>query len=161
MRHGHFMHRAMSLLNNLLNVALGSVYLPTMQIIALLCLYTTVSMSTRLRAHFTLPVYFCCILYLVTIAVIRAGASVLSQVFSISCSFHPNMHKHLDRVTDKKKIYLSRVLRSLLVLKCRIGCFYYMEDKAKLTLADNVVSRIAFVLTFKLHIQNNLFNPNN
>jgi len=77
---------------------------------------------------------------------VPTGAKIMSLVFEFSTEFHRNMNIRLEMRKDGKLHESKRVIRSLQVLKCKVGPFYYMERKAKLTLADSIANGIAFSL---------------
>jgi hypothetical protein len=79
---------------------------------------------------------------------ILTGAMIMSQVFNISIKFHINMKITLEQMETSERDLLKMKLRSMAVLKCQIGSFYYMESKAKLMLADNIASGVAAVLHY-------------
>jgi hypothetical protein len=72
----------------------------------------------------------------------------MSQVYNISSTFHQQLERVVLNIPiqDVEKIRMKKLLLSLPVMKSKIGRFYYMEKKAKLTLLDNMARGIAFML---------------
>ena len=140
-------YRAMSLLNYFQNTAFGSLAVPSAKFNFLTLLFCTVYGVVHLRSSFNASMYFLLVVEVVLLCMlVPTGAKIMSLVFEFSTEFHRNMNIRLEMRKDGKLHESKRVIRSLQVLKCKVGPFYYMERKAKLTLADSIANGIAFSL---------------
>jgi len=74
------------------------------------------------------------------------SAVTMSRIFSLSSQFQIQQAKQLNRLPTVSRMDLQRQLKSFPALKCKIGPFYHMEGKAKLTLADTMTQGVAFML---------------
>jgi len=141
-------YRSIIMLNELQNSVLGSLFIPSTKLAGILLVYISVVAATLLRAHinYFIVALFLMYLYILTIAIV-CGAVLMSQVYSISKTFHKNIATVICKVSySQEKILLRKTLKSLPVVKSRIGQFYHMEGEAKLTLLDNLARGIAFML---------------
>jgi len=136
-------------LNDLQNSVFGTLLIPSIKLGGIILVYMGVVAATILRKdiHFLILALF--LAYLgVTLTTVTFGALLMSQVYNISKKFHGNLASTLSLVSDlNEKILIRKTLVSLPVMKSKIGTFYYMEGKAKLTLLDNIARGIAFMLT--------------
>jgi len=141
-------YRSIVMLNELHNSVFGSMFIPTVKLAGILLLYISVVAATLLRAFINFFVFVLFLVYLCLLTiVIVCGAVLMSRVYSISKTFHKNIATELCKVSNsKEKILLLKTLKSLPVVKSRIGQFYHIEGEAKLTLLDNVTRGIAFML---------------
>jgi len=141
-------YRSIIMLNELQNSVLGSIFIPSVKLSGILIFYISVVAATLLRAHINYFIFalFLIYLYVLTIVIV-CGAVLMSRVYSISKTFHKNIATVICKVPySKEQVLLLKTLKSLPVVKSRIGQFYHMEGEAKLTLLDNVVRGIAFML---------------
>jgi len=100
-----------------------------------------------LRNYFSLEIYpFLVTQLFVILFCVAFGAIVMSNVFHISSKFRWNMQKNMLLLTRGRRDIAKRTLISCPILKCKVGTFYYMEGKAKLTLADMILNAVAFVV---------------
>jgi len=134
-------YRSIIMLNELQNSVLGSLFIPSAKLAGILLVYISVVAATLLRAHINFFILTLFLMYLnILTIVIVCGAVLMSQVYSISKTFHKNIATVvICKVSySQEKILLRKTLKSLPVVKSRIGQFYNMEGEAKLTLLDNV-----------------------
>ena len=142
-------YQRIRLLNDLHNDAFGSLFVLATKMGAVFALYISVAAITFLRsavAPILLGAFF---LYMSTILlVIFPGALMMSQVYIISSSFNLKVERCLISIHNcaQEKHQLKRTLKSLPVMKSKVGNLYHMESKAKLTLLDNIARGIAFML---------------
>ena len=143
-----YVYRCCKLWNELHNIVFGSLFLPAFKLCLLLALFVTAYCVIRLQSSLTTAVYMTFLIYFVTIAgLILPGAMVMTQVYSISAKLHQNMRDYYGIDCIKGK-WRKKSLRFLSILKSRIGSFYHMEGKAKLTLAYNIAQVISFILIY-------------
>jgi len=79
------------------------------------------------------------------------GAAILMTfVFNITSQFQRNIKSGVQETKSiSDKVELKQTVRSLPELKCKIGSFYHMEGKAKLTIVDKIAQGICFTLLSK------------
>jgi hypothetical protein len=88
--------------------------------------------------------------FLTCVIVFVPGALAMTRVYTISSQFLQIVERSLAQLPNhagSRELLMRRTLKSLPPLKSRITGLYYMESKAKLTLFDNVVHGIAFMMT--------------
>jgi len=142
-------YRAVTVFNDLHNAAFSSTIVPTIKFLGILGLYVSFFAVTVLRSriHPFLQVAF--LIYVITLVLIMLpGAQAMSQVYVNSMRFHQKLESSLEKISGSNE--LKKNVKSLQLLKSRIGGLYHMEGKAKLTLVDNIARGIAFMMvTFK------------
>lgn len=142
-------YRAVKLLNDLHNIAFGSIFIPLLKLGLVMAIMVTAFGVIRLRNEFSTPVYVIFVLYFVTeLIMLIPGTALMSLVYDITIPFQRNIWNNFteNEQSDKEREAIRRILRSLPFLKCGIGSFYHMEGRAKLTLGDNLANGIAYCL---------------
>jgi len=145
------LYRSMRLLNDLHNIMFGSICIPIVKLCAVLTVFISVAAATILRSAIG-PVFFSIFLvYLcIVLFLIIPGALFMSQVYSMSKTLERNISDAIMKIPNfyylQGRPYFTKNLKAQPVLKSKIGEFYYMESKAKLTLLDDVTRGIAFML---------------
>jgi len=75
------------------------------------------------------------------------SALVISTVYNFSKMLLPNLKRRLHHISNiESQFAYSRILKSLPVMRCKVGNFYHMESQAKLTLLHTVISGLVFLL---------------
>jgi len=140
-------YKSIRVMNDLHNAAFGSLFFPVWKLCGVLAFpisaYCTIklgtSMGSALFGFFHL--YFIAIL-----VIIVPGAMLMSEIYKLSSEFHRNVQQAVIKRLGKENLVIFQQLRAVPELKCKIGEFYYMEGKAKLTLADNLTRGVSFML---------------
>jgi len=137
----------MSILNTLQNNAFGSIAIPSAKLLIVTCFVAMVYGVVHWRSSFDTLMYCTVLGYLVFLTMlVPTGAVAMTLVFVLSLNFHQSMRVRLQFQRGEERATRRKTLTSLPSLKCKVGPFYYMESKAKLTLADNLVNGVAFTL---------------
>ena len=77
-------------------------------------------------------------------------AMIMSTMFDLSKQFHDQLSTKIQGIPDKRTQKMCAAnLKSCTVIRIRVGNFYHMEAKAKLTLMVYLVKGVGF-LTVKL-----------
>jgi len=127
-------YRCMQLFTQLLNKAYGSIFLPCSKLVMIFVTLLSVFSIIRLRAVLTPILYACFIFYFISAALlIPPGAILTSVVYNLASQFHRHVQENL-RVNRAQGTLTKKELVALPLLKCTVGNFYYMEERAKLTL---------------------------
>jgi len=144
---GIYIYRSIRLLNDLHNIAFGSLFVPIVKLLALLALFISTYATVKLRS-FMHPVVFGFFLnYMIDIILVTIPSAVaMSKIFHLSSQFHMQQAQRLHLLPRISRKDLQRQLKSLPTLKSQVGPFYHMEGRAKLALADNMTHGIAFML---------------
>ena len=78
------------------------------------------------------------------------GAVLMSFAYNISGQFKPNLYHKIHFSNDSKagfkKLICLKQLRACQVIRCQVGHFYHMEQKAKLTLLNTLINGVVFLL---------------
>jgi len=144
---GIHIYRSIRLLNDLHNIAYGSFFVPMLKLMALLVLFISTYATVKLRSAMGPVVFGFFLVYMLDVLIATFPSSVImSKIFHLSSQFQIQQAKHLNLLPIVWRIDLHRQLKSFPTLKCQVGPFYHMEGKAKLTLADNMMHGIAFML---------------
>lgn len=143
-------YRRTYLINTLHNKIFGSVFIPVLKSCIISGIFVTVAAIVIFRDAIgpLLTVIF--VIYIIALFSIIIPASLLmTKIYYKSKTFHEEMNILLRNFSNPKSsevIYLRKALKSLPIMKSQIGSFYYMENEAKLTLMDNLVNGIVFML---------------
>jgi len=144
---GMHIYRSIRLLNDLHNVTFGSLLVPILKLILFLVLFVSTYATFKLRSVMSPVVFGFFLVYMLDVLiVIFPGAVIMSKIFDLSSQFQIQQAGRLNRLPPITRADLQRQLKSCPTLKCQVGLFYHMEGRAKLTLADNMVNGIAFML---------------
>jgi len=142
---------ALLLLNNLSNVLFGEMMLPMLKMA--LVILTNVCSSALIRFNREMDVVSFVFLAGLTATapiLLISSANLMTSIFSGSVHFQRKMKERIMGLKDQAAIsYYRKRLQSTQVLKCRVGHFYDMEAEAQLTLADNIIRGIFFLLLAK------------
>jgi len=139
----------MTLLNNLTNICFGSFTAPAQKLVLLTNIAASIYVVIRLSRNFGIT------LYLATLAdtmgmllMVPPAAMAMSKVFTLSAHFHDKMQSSLILENEYRegRRKWQRSLSSMAPLRSKIGPFYHMESRAKLTMVDNLANATAFLL---------------
>lgn len=136
------------LLNKLYNIVFGRIFVPAAKVIILIGLFILSYCIVKLRAYMSTPMLLVFILDAFTAStLILPGALTMSLVYSTSREFYKNVSRNLESAKcARTKLFYRKKLISMPELKCNVGNLYYMESKAKLTLADTMINGVCFML---------------
>jgi len=71
----------------------------------------------------------------------------MSSLYDTSVVFQQNIRHAIKSTVDEKlRKYLERQQDSCYLICCQVGNLYHMEAKAKLTLLQNIVNGVVFML---------------
>jgi len=144
---GIYIYRSIRLLNDLHNIAFGSLFLPTVKLITLSILFISSYATIKLRSVMSPVVFAFFLVYMLDVLIaIFPSAVIMSKIFHLSSQFRIQQTNNLNLLPPISRRDLQRQLKSFPTLKCQVGPFYHMEGKAKLTLADNMTHGITFML---------------
>jgi len=136
------------LINQEVNVAFGSLYIPFMKFLVLLGLIVSFFAIVRLRAEldgitaFLIPATFAA-----TVILVVPISMVMSRMYELSKNFKLVLAPKIRELTKKKTLYyLQYKMESCSLIRCKVGNMYYMEAQAKLTMLDHVVNGLVFLL---------------
>jgi len=148
-RDAFFIHRTMTLLNNLTNLSFGSYTAPAQKLVLLTNIAASIYLVIRISRHFGITLYLATLMDAMgMVLIIPPAALAMSKVFTLSAHFHDKMESSLifENGYKEGRRKWRRRLRSMAPLRSKIGPFYHMESKAKLTMVDNLANATAFLL---------------
>jgi len=144
---GIHIYRFIRLLNDLHNIAFGSLFVPIIKLICFLVLFVSTYATFKLRSVMSPVVFSFFLVYMLNVFVATfPGAVIMSKIFYLSSQFQIQQAGRFTRLPQISGLGVQRQLRSFPTLQSQVGPFYHMEGKAKLALADNMTHGIAFML---------------
>jgi len=140
-------YRKALILNNLHNLAFGSIFVPTLKFCCVFTFFITFLAVTKLR-HIISHISFVIFLFytLIILILIVPSAVIMSEIYHNSNKFPMSAKKDFIDCTHSNLSLTRRRLNSLPILKSKVGIFYHMEGRAKLTLFDDIARGIAFMM---------------
>jgi hypothetical protein len=96
------------------------------------------------------PVLMASVVFATMPVLITPPALLLSNIFDSSVLFKQKLKDRisLSRTYDEA-LYNRKLLKGTQELRCKIGSFYYMEARAKLTLVNTIIHMVVFMLLLK------------
>jgi len=137
------------LMNGIHNATFGTLLVPSVKLIWLLAFFISVFVVAKLRNVIGPLMFWVFVAHIVGLCIVILGGSFLmSLVYKKSTDFHISAWTQFGKISkaDTLQPPLQRILKSLQILKSNVGSFYHMEDKAKLTLLDDIANGIASML---------------
>ena len=147
-------YNGIQILNSVWNVAFGKIIVPFMKLFLILVFILCFFAWARLFHYLDLlSSAFVVMTVLCSSALLVPMALVMSSLYAMSCCFYQNLHRKIRFAEEKKtEKTLKDQLKSCALIRCQIGSLYHMEARAKLTMIDNIVSGIVFMLV-NVHVQ--------
>ena len=106
--------------------------------------FAAVRLSENLDALSLILVTLICIAF---VLVMPPTAFVMSSFFDFSAKFSSNLEPKIQRLPVKRmREILERQVKSCLLIRSQVGNMYHMEAKAKMTMIQNVVNGVVFLL---------------
>ena len=141
-------YKGIYILNDNYNVAFGKIIIPFIKLGLILAFtmafFAAVRLSENLDGLSLLLVSLISFTYAI---VMPTSAIVMSSLYDISKKFSRNLSPAIQLVPRKKiRQILERQMKSCLLIRCQVGNTYHMEAKAKLTMIQNVVNGVVFLL---------------
>ena len=143
-------YNGIHILNSVWNVAFGKILVPFMKIALIVVFILSFFSCSRLFQYLD---FFPCLFvatYVISSSVMLVPITlVMSSLYAISCNFQQNLFPRIHSADEKKTAHtniLKSQLKSCTLIRCQVGSLYHMEAKAKLTMIDNIVSGIVFLL---------------
>jgi len=141
-------YRGIHILNNDCNISFGKIFVPIMKL--WLIMAVVIGFFTLLRLSNSLewfPLAMVSIVAVVALLALLPISFITSSLYGTSHQFQRNMWPFLDLISDKKaKLHFEGQLKACSLIRCKIGNFYHMEAKAKLTVLHNILDGIVFLL---------------
>ena len=130
------------------NLAFGKIIIPFAKLELILAFIITFFATVRLFKDLdVISLVFVSSVALVSSILIAPIAMVMSSLFDISEKFSRNLSPRIHLVPVKKnREIFERQVTSCPLIRCQVGSMYHMEAKAKLTIIDNVVNGVAFLM---------------
>jgi hypothetical protein len=145
-------YRGTFLLNQICNDGLGRIFVPAMKI--LMCTILMASAFGLIRLTNILDSVTMAFLAVDVVAgggVLMFGVLLMSNIYGNAVRFQRGALQMIPQISDRKeRAYHFKKYRSCQSIRCKVGSFYSMEGKAKLTLADAVVNGVVSVLLIKI-----------
>ena len=144
-----FLHyRAVFMANNEFNRVFGTIVIPFLKLDLMLVFVSGFFACARLFSSISLvSLFLSATVSITTIALLIPTSIVMSRMFDLSLNFHVNLSSQTLQITEKqaRKVFVAS-LKSCQLVRCKIGNWYYMEGKAKLTMLHNVLNGLAYLL---------------
>ena len=87
------------------------------------------------------------VLSITTMALLVPISIVTTRMYDLSLDFQKHMVSETLQITEKKtRRVLKTSLKSCPLIRCKVGNWYYMEAKAKLTMLHNLLNGLAYLL---------------
>ena len=134
--------------NNEFNRVFGTIVIPFLKFALMLIFVSAVFVCARLFKSISLiPLAFAAILSFTTMALLVPTSIVMSRMFDLSLNFRMILFSETLQITEKNtRRILEASLESCPLVRCKIGSWYYMEAKAKLTILHNILNGLAYLL---------------
>ena len=141
-------YRGIYILNNTCNKAFGKILFPFFKMCIVIIIILSFYACVRLYEFLDIfSMVFVGILVFTSSVLIAPIASVTSSLYTISQTFSQNLKPKLRFTgSEQTERVLKQRLRSCPIIRCQVGTLYFMESSAKLTLIQNVVNGIVFLL---------------
>jgi len=141
-------HKGIYLLNQDFNVALGRLYIPYMKLALMfgivMCLFGVAKMHQDLDP---LPLIFLAVISFASVILLIPVAIVMSRLFELSTEFSRIISPNIRKIPDRQSRKIAEMnLKACQVVRCQIGNMYHMEAQAKMTMFDNVVNGLVFLM---------------
>jgi len=127
----------------------GTLFVPLLKLTVVLALFVIIHVVIDLYEKLQFFIY---ILFIMSgfagILMIMPAAIIMSKLYDISVQFKQNFKTALVDVCLSGDNYLimCKDLKTIQILKSRVGNFYYMQQRAKLTLVDVLANGVATML---------------
>ena len=141
-------YKGMYVMCNDANLAFGMIVVPFIKLSVVIWIMVSVFAIIRL-VHILdgLSVIFLTGTMLTAFLILIPISIVMSSLYFMSLRFSTNLSAKIRHVTDQKiKSELSRMLKSCSRIRVRVGKWYNMEAKAKLTVLHCLAKGVVFLL---------------
>jgi len=136
------------MVNQDFNIAFGAFFLPCLKFVVLTGLVISSFTLIRLQDELnTLSSFLIPTIFASTVILSVPTSMVMSSLYELSEGFGKMLTPCIHQCTGTKaREYFEFQLSSCPNIRCKVGNMYYMEAEAKLTMFNNVVNGLVFLL---------------
>ena len=130
------------------NMAFGKLYFPFMKLGMITLYIVSFFACVRIYEYLDIISYIFLVTVVATCSMLLIPmAIIMSKLYDTSKDFSRNMSPRICSVTEiNSKRILTSKLKSCALIRSQIGNLYHMESEAKLTMLNNAVNGVVFLL---------------
>ncbi len=140
-------YKSAFLLNNVSNNAFGKLLIPVFKLCAVLLVIVSSFGLIGFWNNFDIITLGIAIVATVAALVcIIPSADIMPTLYDTSARLEQNLNKNSEYLDYKWQKQNKRQVRACQPIRCQVGSLYYMDSKAKLTLAHTLINGLVFLL---------------